>query len=59
MLRITSMSKLQACIWLRRNDPEYKTGWLAFFNLGENLREAVYENIRDFGSINEFYGKKF
>lgn len=49
MLTVNRMSKKQAFVWLWRNDPEAKWFWFRQYLKGRHLKDAVADNLRDFG----------
>lgn len=49
MLTVNRMSRWQAFVWLWRNDPEAKWFWCKLWLMGVHLKEAVRDNLKDFG----------
>ena len=49
MKTINTISRYACFVWLWRNDPEYKWGWLEYYLRGYDLRDDVKINLSDFG----------
>ncbi len=49
MKTVNTISKKAAFVWLWRHDPEAKWFWLLQYVKGEDLREDVAINYKDYG----------